>query len=96
MKQSSIKSGIFLITYGIVLYLSLSHHRGVSPGHYRRGHGIYHQPADAPDGNQVAGGALAAQSPAGAWKAWYLHCAFHTGRSCHYHRSVRIHSAAGG
>ena len=25
MKQSSMKSGIFLITYGIVLYLSLSH-----------------------------------------------------------------------
>ena len=103
MNRSSLKSGIFLITYGIVLYLVLSHIGLVA------GAGSYIMTVLRP----VIIGVVMAYvinllmrpmetkwmaplPPPGARQAGPLHCPFHPGCAGHYHRAVLFHPAAGG
>ena len=99
MKQPSLKNGILLITYAIVLYLVLSNIGLVA------GTGSYVLAVLRP----VIIGVVTAYiinllmrpmetkwPPVGPQQACHLHCAFDTGRAGHYHRAVLFHPAAGG
>lgn len=108
MERSSLKRGIILITYGIVLYLALSHLglladagstimtvlRPVTIGVVLAY--IINLLMRPMETRWLAGCCVAALSPSGPLQAGDLHRAFHFGCAGAYHRAVLFHSAAGG